>query len=133
PNRQLDHYYSYLCPQVLLFTRINMYTTRYAINPNDFKKQTTQEIRDHYLIDDLIVEDKINLTYTMYDRFIVGGASPVSKPLALKAIDQLKAEYFLERRELGIINIGDAATVSADGVEYVLVNKEALYIGRGVK
>src|SRR5690606_1992971 len=57
----------------------------------------------------------------------------VSKPLALKAIDQLKAEYFLERRELGIINIGDAATVSADGVEYVLVNKEALYIGRGVK
>lgn len=110
-----------------------MYTTRYAIHPNDFKKQTTQEIRDHFLIDDLFVEDKINLTYTMYDRFIVGGASPVSKPLALKAIDPLKAEYFLERRELGIINIGDAATVSADGVEYVLVNKEALYIGRGVK
>jgi 4-deoxy-L-threo-5-hexosulose-uronate ketol-isomerase len=110
-----------------------MYTTRYAIHPNDFKKQTTQAIRDNFLIDDLFTNDKIKLIYTLYDRFIVGGAVPASKALLLEPVDALKADFFLERRELGVINIGDTASVMADGNEYTLDHKEALYIGRGVK
>jgi 4-deoxy-L-threo-5-hexosulose-uronate ketol-isomerase len=110
-----------------------MYNTRYAIHPHDFKRQNTQEIRDNFLIQDLFMKDQVSITYTMYDRYIVGGATPVSKSLSLETFDQLKSKFFLERRELGIINIGDKATVSADGTDYVLENKEALYIGRGIK
>lgn len=69
----------------------------------------------------------------MYDRYIVGGAMPVSKPLVLETIDELKAEYFLERRELGIVNVGDKGTVTIDGTVYELDKKEALYVGKGNK
>lgn len=110
-----------------------MYNIRYAIHPNDFKRQNTKEIRDNFLITDLFTEDQVNITYTMYDRYIVGGATPVSKSLSLETFEELKASFFLERREVGIINIGDRATVTADGNDYVLENKEALYVGRGVK
>ena len=107
--------------------------TRYSVHPNDFKKYDTSEIRDHFLIEDLFVSDQITGVYTLEDRLIVGGIHPVSEPLQLETADQLKAEYFLERRELGIINVGDTCTVSADGETYELQHKEALYIGRGVK
>lgn len=110
-----------------------MYTTRFAIHPADFKQQNTQQIRDNFLIQDLFVNDQLSLTYTMYDRYIVGGARPVSKSISLGTIEQLKSDFFLQRRELGIINVGNQATVTADGEDYVLESKEALYIGRGVK
>lgn len=106
---------------------------RYAHHPNDVKKYTTEELREHFLINDLFQNDEIKLVYSMYDRLIVGSVFPVSKALKLEPTDDLKAEYFLERRELGIINVGGNGKVTVDGTVYELANKEALYIGKGNK
>ena len=106
---------------------------RYAHHPEDAKRYTTQELRDHFLIPELFVKDEINLTYTMYDRYIAGGAFPVDKALTLEAIDELKAELFLDRRELGVINVGGKGKVTVDGEAYEIGHREALYVGRGVK
>ena len=67
---------------------------RYAHHPEDVKKYTTEELREHFLIPDVFEEDEISLTYTMYDRYIAGGAFPVNKALKLEPIDDLKAEHF---------------------------------------
>jgi 4-deoxy-L-threo-5-hexosulose-uronate ketol-isomerase len=75
---------------------------------------------------------KINLTYSHYDRYIAGSAVPI-QPLTLESIDPLKSSFFLERRELGIINVGGNGTVTTDGVVYELGFKDALYIGSGNK
>lgn len=106
---------------------------RHAIHPTDVKSYDTARLRESFLVDNLFSDNHIELVYTHYDRFIVGGAKPVSGPLSLEPIDPLKAEYFLERRELGIINVGKKGTVSVDGKEFTLDYKEALYVGRGVK
>ncbi|MES2484390.1 MAG: 5-dehydro-4-deoxy-D-glucuronate isomerase [Bacteroidota bacterium] len=106
---------------------------RYAHHPEDAKYYTTEELREQFLIPTLFEEDTIYLVYTMYDRYIVGGVFPVTKPLTLEAIDELKADYFLERRELGIINVGEKGTVTVDGTVYELDKKEALYVGKGAK
>ena len=106
---------------------------RYAHHPNDAKNYTTEDLRREFLINDLFVENQIKLVYTMYDRLIVGGIMPTDKALKLETIDELKAPYFLERRELGIINVGGKGKVTVDGTVYELNNKEALYIGKGNK
>ncbi|MFL9843211.1 5-dehydro-4-deoxy-D-glucuronate isomerase [Flavobacterium rhizosphaerae] len=106
---------------------------RYAHHPDDVKYYTTEELREHFLIPTLFEQDTIHLTYTMYDRYIVGGVLPVTKPLTLETIDELKSNYFLERRELGIINVGGKGKVTVDGTVYELNKKEALYVGRGNK
>lgn len=106
---------------------------RYAHHPKDAKHYTTQELREHFLIPTVFEADTVKLVYTMYDRYIVGGAMPVSKPLMLETIDELKAAYFLERRELGIVNVGGKGKVTVDGVVYELNKKEALYVGKGNK
>lgn len=106
---------------------------RYAHHPNDVKKYTTEELREHFLIPELFIKDQISLTYTMYDRYIAGGAFPVSKPVKLETIEELKSEHFLDRRELGIINVGGAGKVTVDGEVYELGHREALYVGRGNK
>lgn len=106
---------------------------RYAHHPDDVKNYTTEELRHHFLIPKIFVKDEINLTYTMYDRYIAGGAFPVSKKIKLETIDDLKADYFLERRELGIINVGGKGKVTVDGTVFELGHKEALYVGRGNK
>lgn len=108
------------------------YQTRYASSPQAVRKYDTQELRDEFLIEDLMIEGTINLTYTHYDRYIAGSAVPIT-PLTLEAIDPLKADFFLERRELGIINVGGNGTVSIDGISYSLGFKDALYVGRGNK
>ncbi len=109
------------------------YTERYAAHPADFKNYDTTRIREEFLMPDLFQQDEISLVYSLYDRYIVGGALPVNKTLVLETIDPLKAPYFLERRELGIINVGAKGTVVADGVSYELGYKEALYIGKETK
>ncbi|AYN66308.1 5-dehydro-4-deoxy-D-glucuronate isomerase [Euzebyella marina] len=109
------------------------YEFRYASHPEDAKKYGTDELRDHFLIDTLFQDDTINLTYSMYDRYIVGGAKPVGKDLVLETIPYLKSENFLDRRELGIVNVGDKGQVSVDGTLYDLDKKEALYVGKGAK
>lgn len=106
---------------------------RYAHHPEDVKRYTTSELREHFLIPELFKNDEINLTYTMYDRFIVGGAFPVSKSVKLETIEDLKSENFLDRRELGVINVGGTGKVTVDGMVYELKNKEALYVGKGNK
>jgi 4-deoxy-L-threo-5-hexosulose-uronate ketol-isomerase len=106
---------------------------RYAHHPEDVKKYTTEDLRREFLIDDLFNEDQIKLVYSMYDRLIVGGIMPTTKSLKLEPTDDLKAEHFLDRRELGIINVGGTGKVTVDGEVYELKNKEALYIGKGAK
>ena len=106
---------------------------RYAHHPKDVKGYTTEELREHFLIPELFVKDQISLTYTMYDRYIAGGAFPVSKSLKLEAIDELKADNFLDRRELGVINVGGKGKVTVDGEIYEIGHREALYVGRGAK
>ena len=106
---------------------------RYAHHPEDAKKYTTEDLRREFLINDLFNEDKIKLVYSMYDRLIVGGVMPSTRALKLEPTDDLKAENFLDRRELGIINVGGAGKVTVDGEVYELANKEALYIGKGAK
>ena len=106
---------------------------RYAHHPNDVKRYTTNELREHFLIPTLFENDTINLVYTMYDRYIVGGVFPVTKALKLETIDALKSENFLDRRELGIVNVGGKGKVTVDGVIYELSKKEALYVGQGNK
>lgn len=105
--------------------------TRYASSPAAVQRWNTEETRNELLIDGLFENDAVKLVYSHYDRFITGGIMPLTKPLKLEAPDQLKAAYFLERRELGIINVGGAGTVSVDGEIFEIGYKEALYVGRG--
>jgi 4-deoxy-L-threo-5-hexosulose-uronate ketol-isomerase len=114
-------------------TQIMLQKARFAIHPEDFKTKSTEQLRTDFLINELFQDNEVNMVYTHYDRMIVGGAMPLTKPLTLGCIDDLKAEYFLQRRELGIINVGQAGQVFVDGNEYTLKFKEALYIGKGVK
>jgi 4-deoxy-L-threo-5-hexosulose-uronate ketol-isomerase len=104
---------------------------RYATHPEDARSYDTARLRKEYLISNVMTDDRICLTYSQYDRYIVGGAVPVNGSLTLEPIDPLKAVYFCERRELGIINVGGAGTISIDGTVYELGFKEALYVGRG--
>lgn len=109
------------------------FETRYASNPEAVKHYDTNQLRDEFLIENLMQDEKINLTYSHYDRYIAGGAVPVASSLKLETIDPLKAEFFLERRELGVINVGGSGTVEVDGTSYSLLNKDALYVGMGNK
>jgi len=93
----------------------------------------TAALRDNFLIENVFEANQVNLTLSHFDRYIVGGAMPVDQKIALPNPDDLKATYFLERRELGIINVGGKAIVTADGEKYELDYKEALYIGKGAK
>ena len=110
-----------------------IYESRYPTHPDDVKKYDTEQLRQHFLVDNLMQADKLVLCYTHYERVIVGSAVPVQAPVQLTTVEALKAAYFLQRRELGIINVGGSGTVSVDGTEYVLHNKEALYVGMGAK
>ena len=109
------------------------YKIQTACNPMDVKHYDTERLRSAFVMDKVMVNDEINLTYSMYDRFIVGGAVPATKELVQETLDPLKAPYFLFGRELGVINVGGDGIVSVDGKEYELKFKEALYVGRGNK
>lgn len=108
------------------------YETRYASSPQAVKQYDTTQLRDEFLIDNLMKEDQLVLVYTHYDRYIAGSAVPLS-PIKLETIDPLKSNYFLERREIGIINVGGNGSVEVDGEVYQLTLKDALYIGSGHK
>lgn len=106
------------------------YEMRYASHPADAKSYDTERLRAEYLFPDIMTEGEINLIYSAYDRLIVGGAVPTARPLTLDAIPPLRADRFLHRRELGIINVGGSGTVKAGDKEYRLDYKEALYLGK---
>lgn len=105
---------------------------RTAASPRDVKYYTTDRLREEFLIQNLFVAGEIKLVYSHIDRIITGAAVPV-QPLTLTAGDELRAEYFCERRELGVINIGGAGKISVDGKVYPVAYKEAMYIGLGSK
>ena len=107
------------------------YEIRYASNPTDAKAYDTKRLRKDFLIQNLFVADEVNMVYSMYDRMVVGGAKPVKEELLLEAIDPLKAEHFLTRREMGIYNVGGAGLVKVGDEVFELGYKEALYLGRG--
>ncbi|GAA0877342.1 5-dehydro-4-deoxy-D-glucuronate isomerase [Algoriphagus jejuensis] len=108
-------------------------STRYATHPSQVKQFDTAQLREHFLIETLFVDDTIELVYSHFDRLIVGGIKPVSQTVKLETFESLKANYFLERREIGLINVGGTGTVIADGESYTINPKEAIYLGRGVK
>lgn len=109
----------------------NKYESRYAASPTEVKTFDTERLRSEFLIENIMEADKLTLVYSHYDRFITGGVVPVTKSIELESIEQLKASYFLERRELGIINVGGKGIVTVNGETYELDHKEALYVGQG--
>jgi len=109
------------------------YTVQTACHPQDVKHYDTERLREAFLMEKVMAPDEINVTYTLYDRLIFGGAMPVNKVLKLEAFDELKAEHFLDRRELGVINVGGDGIVTVDGKEYAMKFKEGLYVGCGKK
>ncbi len=105
----------------------------HCVHPDDFKHYTSSIIRERFLLDTLLAPDTINCAYTLYDRMIAGIANPVSRQLELENYPNLKADHFLERRELGIINVGGNGTVTADGKSYPLKKLDCLYLGKGTE
>jgi 4-deoxy-L-threo-5-hexosulose-uronate ketol-isomerase len=105
----------------------------YAVHPEDFKSYTTAGIRERFLLADLFVSGKANFAYTHYDRMIVAGIIPTAAAIELPNFDILRADYFLERREMGIINVGGNGSITVDGESYDLSKLDCLYIGKGVQ
>ncbi len=105
---------------------------RTASSPRDVKNYTTERLREEFLVDDLFKRGEIKLVYSHIDRIIFGSAVPV-EPIILTAGDELRAEYFLERREMGVINIGGSGVITIDGKDHKVGFKEGMYIGRGSK
>jgi len=107
---------------------------RYTADPQALKRMTSEEIRKMFLVDQLFNSGSVDMVYSDVDRSIVGSAIPLNKKLKLKSSKkEMAADYFLERREIGIINIGKEGFIKADDNEYPMANKDALYIGRGTK
>lgn len=105
---------------------------RYTVGINEYKRMTTGELREAFLID-LFEEGKLNLLYCEVERGIVGAAVPVDEGLQLEAGKALAADYFCQRREIGVLNIGGEGTITVDGTDYRMDNLDGLYIGRGAK
>ncbi len=103
----------------------------FAISPREAARMTTDEIRANFLLENLFVPGEVVLTYTHYDRMVVGGAVPISTALTLPCPEMLKAASFLERRELGILNVGGAGRVHVGTDHYELGSQDCLYVGMG--
>jgi len=106
---------------------------RFTSDRNSYKRMTNAELRESFVIDKLFAENELQLTYTDVDRAVVGSAVPTAAELTLPTHKELAAEYFCERRELGIINIGEPGSVEVDGESFDMVNKDSLYVARGSK
>ena len=106
---------------------------RTAASPKDVKHYDTDRLREEFLIQKVFREDEIYLVYSHIDRIITGSATPVSKKLVLTAGDELRAEYFLQRREMGVINIGGNGSITIDGKTYHVLHREGMYIGMGAR
>jgi 4-deoxy-L-threo-5-hexosulose-uronate ketol-isomerase len=105
----------------------------HAVHPDDFKRYDTETIRRRFLIDELFNPGAIRFTYTHYDRMMVGGIQPGNEALLLETYPLLRSAYFLERRELGLINVGGPVRIDADNKTYQLEKLDCLYIGMGTR
>ncbi|KAA9089656.1 5-dehydro-4-deoxy-D-glucuronate isomerase [Microbacterium radiodurans] len=106
---------------------------RYATNPAQIPGMTTADLRAQYLVPEIFVPGEITVVYTHHDRIVLGGAVPAGRDLVLPGYPEIRSDYFLEHREVGIINVGGAGTVTADGETCTLVTGACLYLGRGVR
>lgn len=104
---------------------------RYATSPTETRQFTTDQLRENFLIESVFIPGELSLVYSHYDRMIVGGVMPAGGAVTLPTYDELKSIYFLERREMGIINVGGPGTVSVDGQAFGLAKLDCLYVGRG--
>jgi 4-deoxy-L-threo-5-hexosulose-uronate ketol-isomerase len=107
--------------------------SRFAISPKEAKQFDTTQLRDYFLVQKLMVNDTVQLLYTHYDRVIIGGVKPLVKTITLPNHPELRADFFLERRELGIINVGGAGNIIADGKEFNVDKLSCVYLGKGTK
>ena len=105
--------------------------TRYVADGVHYAHMSTEELRKSYLITSLFAPGEIRLVYCETDRTVVGSAVPAEKALRLAAAEELRAAFFCERRELGVLNVGGAGKVDVDGMTFPLVNRDVLYVGRG--
>lgn len=110
-----------------------MLDQRYEAGRNEVSRMTTKELRENFLIETVFVADEAKITYSHYDRMIVGGVMPVNKTVSLPEGKLIAAEYFLARREIGIINVGGKGTITVDGTVHTMEAKDGLYIGAGAK
>jgi 4-deoxy-L-threo-5-hexosulose-uronate ketol-isomerase len=109
--------------------------TRYATSPQQIPAFDTDALRSHYLVEDLFPSDRVETAYSHEDRLVVGGVAPrAGTPVRLESPEALRAEYFLQRREAGVVNVGTGTgVVDVDGTKYELAAKGVLYIGRGAR
>lgn len=103
----------------------------HQVHPDDFASYNTKQVREKFLLENLVQADKIECVYTHYDRMIVGAANPVNESLTLGTYDQLKTDHFLSRREIGIVNIAGNGAVSVNGEKFDMEKQDCLYIGKG--
>ncbi|MEO0731285.1 MAG: 5-dehydro-4-deoxy-D-glucuronate isomerase [Bacteroidota bacterium] len=108
-------------------------TTRYAAHPADVKHYDTARLRQEFLADNLVVPGRQEWVYSHYDRFVFGAIVPTDLVISLGNFPQLKADYFLERRELGVLNLGGAGSIIVDGTTYIMDPYDCLYVGRGAQ
>ena len=106
---------------------------RYAASPDQLPTFDTAGLRARFLVEDVFVPGRVSVTYTHHDRIVLGGAEPAGTELALPTFDELRADYFLENREVGIVNVGATGTVTVDGETYTLPQGACLYVGRGAR
>src|SRR5262245_36697319 len=106
---------------------------RFHNSQEETKQMNTEQLRKNFLVSKLMQDDAIQLVYSHYDRMIIGGTKPVSKTIQLPNHPELRANYFLERREMGVINVGGPAAVIIGKKEYNLTKLDCLYIGKGTK
>lgn len=107
--------------------------TRYTHSPADIRYYSTEQLRNEFLVEKIFVPGTIQLTYTHNDRMIFGGVTPTDQPLEIQLSKELGVEYFLERRELGVINIGGAGTIEIDGTKEDMKKQDGYYIGKETK
>ncbi|MCL2567215.1 MAG: 5-dehydro-4-deoxy-D-glucuronate isomerase [Alphaproteobacteria bacterium] len=106
---------------------------RFEVSRNEVRRMTTDELREKFLIETIFKEDALIWEYSYYDRMIIGGVMPVNNSLSLPEGKAIACEYFLERREIGIINIGGDGEIVVDGAKYNLAAKDGMYIGKGAQ
>ncbi|TDW96443.1 5-dehydro-4-deoxy-D-glucuronate isomerase [Dinghuibacter silviterrae] len=106
---------------------------RFQNSPKETAGMGTRDLRDNFLIEDLMKPGQLTWVYSHYDRVIVGGTIPGKTPVALDNPSELKADFFLQRREIGIINVGGKGSVHADGTRFEADRMDCVYLGKGTK
>lgn len=106
---------------------------RYSVSPKEAQRMNTEEMRENFLIENLFVPGEIKFVYSHVDRIIVGAAVPTEQAISIQGSKELGTDYFLERREMGVINIGGPGVIVADGVRVEMETKAGLYIGKETK